>query len=238
MNTNKQMKLLVLGALVFVLAIAVAPRTFARGGDDTTNSETHSTSETEQKQANKEPETRLRNRDNTTEPTKHQTIEQEVESETHRDGSDDEKKSLPPREKLAEQKRKVCEAHAEQINKVMDNVAKRTDTHMSNITNIYVLAKAFYVKHNLTVDNFDQLVATVEAKKAAAESVASTLTKRSDFSCESDGPKTDIQEFKNQRLNKVSAIKAYRAAVKDLVAAIRTAAAASSSTNAGEGGTN
>lgn len=246
MNINNKIKLIVFGVLIFALAVTVAPRTFAREG--TTEVDTSSTSETEQKRrAEKERETRLRNQENidrqrtserTTEPSEHQTAEREVEAETHRDGSDDEKKSLPPREKLAEQKRKVCEAHAEQINKVMDNVAKRTDTHMSNITNVYVLAKAFYVKHDLTVDNFDQLVAAVDTKKAAAESIAATLTKRSDFSCESDGPKTDIQEFKNQRLDKVNAVKAYRTAVKELVAAIRTAAAALSATNASEGGAN
>lgn len=246
MNINNKTKLIVFGVFIFALAVTVAPTTFAREG--TTEVDTDSTSETEQKRRiEKERETRLRKQENTerqrtsertTEPSEHQTAEREEEAETHQDGSDDEKKGLPPREKLAEQKRKVCEAHAEQINKVMDNVAKRTDTHMSNITNVYVLAKAFYVKNDLAVDNFDQLVANVDAKKAAAESIAATLTKRSDFSCESDGPKTDIQEFKNQRLDKVNAVKAYRTAVKELVAAIRTAAAALSATNASEGGAN
>lgn len=127
------------------------------------------------------------------------------------------------REKLSAAKLKVCQTREAQVNKIMDGVVGRSQGHVDRITEIADRTKAFYEKQGKTVDTYFALVASVESARQSAQTAVDALSATADFACSSDGPKSDIQGFRNQRLSKISAIGAYRDEVKKLIVAVKSA---------------
>ena len=128
------------------------------------------------------------------------------------------------REKLDSKKNAVCAKRSDRIVELMGKVETRTQEHFKRITNVYEMTKAFYESRNLTIANYSELISSVESTKISAESAANTLMSLPEFSCSSDGPKADLQNFKNKRLDKIQAFGSYREAVKELLTAVRSAA--------------
>lgn len=126
------------------------------------------------------------------------------------------------REKLDAVKQKVCETREAQVNKIMDGVVSRSQGHVDRITEIATRTKAFYDKQGNTVDTYFALVASVETARQAAQAAVDALSTNADFTCASDGPKSDIQGFRNQRLTKIAAIGTYRNEVKKLIVAVKS----------------
>jgi len=129
------------------------------------------------------------------------------------------------RERLDAKKKAICERRESSVNKVITNVSERSQNHFDRIAKIYDLTVAFYDEKDLSISNYDELVANVATTKAAAETALRELKDAPELSCDSDGPKADIQAFRNKRLDKVEAFSAYRDAVKAFVKAVREAAA-------------
>lgn len=125
------------------------------------------------------------------------------------------------REKLNAAKKQVCEARQKRINTTMENVVNRSNRHLEYITKVAVRTQSFYAKSGVTVTNYDELVASINEKKAAAEAAIATVESKATFSCDSEGPKADIQDFRNHRLDKVEAMSDYRSAVRALIDAIK-----------------
>ena len=130
------------------------------------------------------------------------------------------------RAKLDEKKKVLCESRQDAVNGAMSNVTMRSKNTYERITKIYASSISFYQDKNLVVANYNALVEAVESAKSAALLANETLGSAPTLSCSSDGPKADVQEFRNKRLDKVAAFGTYRDAVKVLVKAIRDAAKA------------
>ena len=128
------------------------------------------------------------------------------------------------REKLDDKKKALCESRLTIVNKSMGDVVTRSQSHFNRITDVYNKVTKFYADKGLTVSNYAALVAKVEAAKTAASTADTNLAAAPKLSCGSDGPKADMQAFRNKRLDKVEAFGAYRDAVKSLVKAVRDAA--------------
>lgn len=177
-----------------VLGVTFVPQLFAVDGEDTGGSS-----------------------GSTTPPPASETKKTERESrvETRREVA---------REKLDERKKTVCETHEGTVNKAITNVSERSQNHFDRITKIYDLTVAFYGEKGLTISNYDELIATVVSTKTAAETALTELKATPRLSCDSDGPKADLQEFRNKRLDKVEAFGNYRDAVKAFVKAVKVAA--------------
>lgn len=140
--------------------------------------------------------------------------------------------------RLDDAKRKVCDKREKQINNIMNVMDTRRQNAFDRITKISEAAQAFYVKKNLTAEDYSELVATVNTTKAAATAAIAEQKAVPTFSCGSEKPKTELQTFKDKRSLSISAIKSYREAVKELVKAVRTTAKAAeakpSATQSGE----
>lgn len=128
------------------------------------------------------------------------------------------------RERLDAKKKSICESREGSVNKVITNVSERSQNHFDRITKIYDLTLAFYDERDLSISNYDELVANVATTKAAAETALTELKGTPKLSCDSDGPKADIQAFRNKRLDKVEAFGAYRDAVKAFIKAVKAVA--------------
>lgn len=171
--------------------------------------------------------------------------ETENETETHTESETEKSRSLDgstatkredrkevAREKLDDAKKKTCAEREANINAAMDRIVERSQKHIDRITAVSDKAKAFYIEKRNVLSNYDQLVANVEQKRAAAQAAVDALSTTATFSCDSDGPKSDIQNFHNDRAGKIEAVGAYRTAVKELIAGIKSVQPVDTSTEA------
>lgn len=135
------------------------------------------------------------------------------------------------RERLADVKLKVCEKRQTQVNKIMDRVVTRSTMHFERITTASERAQAFYLKQGNVLSNYDELVATAASTKTAAQTAITELEDKATFSCTSDAPKADIQDFMSHRTHKIEAMSAYRDAVKALIKGIKSVQPAEAETS-------
>lgn len=135
----------------------------------------------------------------------------------------EERKALT-REKLDAKRSAMCAKKSDRINKIMNTIENRTQEHFNRITKTYNMTTAFYESKKLNIANYDELVTSIEQAKLSAESAAKILSELPEFTCSNDGPKADLQNFKNKRLDKIQAFKTYRQAVKELLISVKNAA--------------
>lgn len=117
---------------------------------------------------------------------------------------------------------KICEKRQGAIKKSMTNVVDARQKQIDHIAEISSRVQAFYTKQGHVLANYDTLVAAVADKKAAAQAALDATKSDAPFSCDSDGPKAQLQAFRNKRTTMIDAIKAYRQAVKDLIRGVKS----------------
>lgn len=126
-------------------------------------------------------------------------------------------------EKLSATKQKACEKHKANIHNRMTKISDRAAKHLNLFTTISDRAQAFYANKGNSLTNYDELVATVNAKKAAAEAtITSATTATSGFTCDSANPKQAVEEFRTSLKSTITALKEYRTSVKDLIVGIKS----------------
>lgn len=128
------------------------------------------------------------------------------------------------KERLEGKKLKACEAREKRIDATMEQMTKRGQAHIAVFTKISDRVQAFYTDKGRTVENYDALVADVQAKKLAAEQAVSGAQSVGEvFSCASDNPKIASAEFRDAHKAQVAALKEYRNSVKNLIVAVKSA---------------
>lgn len=146
------------------------------------------------------------------------------------------------REKVAEAKDelkgdrlKVCEARRSAIQTIMKNAAVRGQDHINLFSSIAEKVEAFYVSKGKTLATYDQLVADVNAKKAAAQSAVDVVKNaQTQFDCNGTNPKGTIDVFKADIKAQETAMEAFRTSVRNLIAGVKSVqGTTSSSTNGG-----
>lgn len=126
------------------------------------------------------------------------------------------------RQKLDDAKKRICANREKTIIKRLTNVVDVRQKQIEHIDKIVKRTKDFYVKKGKTLANYDDLVAAVDEKRAAAVASLDTTKTGTTFSCDSDGPKQDLQDFKAKRTVLVDAIKEYRTAAKNLIVGVKS----------------
>ena len=217
-------------SLSLILAVTFVPQLFARDGEPGGTTTTPTTTPTTTKSGGTDGTTQKSTEPVRTEPTE---TPQSTTLEDKADNPRSEVRKEIAREKLDDTRKAKCESHQSEVNTAMEDVIQRSKNHFDRITSIYTMTTKFYVEKGLSVNNYQTLVANVEAAKVVAGTADNELTGVPQFSCTSDGPKADIQAFRNKRLDKVDAFGAYRDAVKTLVKAVRDAAQSTTSTTTG-----
>lgn len=127
-------------------------------------------------------------------------------------------------EKLDDAKKKACMNHEATINRIMTLIDKRRENSLDRISQIATAVQNFYVKKQLSVANYDDLVANVAAAKTVAEQAVSQQKAIPELKCDGEHPRADVTEFKAKKDAAKDAVKAYRDAVKALVKAVKAAA--------------
>ena len=146
------------------------------------------------------------------------------------------------REKVAEAKDELkgarlqaCEARRSAIQTIMKNAAARGQDNINLFTEIAQKVEAFYVSKGKTLSTYDQLVASVNAAKITAQNAVTTVQNaQTQFDCNGTNPKGTIEVFKAEIKAQETAMEAFRTAVRNLIAGVKSVqGTTSSSTNGG-----
>lgn len=126
--------------------------------------------------------------------------------------------------KQKERMKAKCELHKAHLDKLMTNVETRSQRVYDRITKISELIKKFYVKKELKVAEYDTLIADINVKRATAKEYLDILLANSGIDCNAESPREMVKEFRDDRKEKIEAMKAYRESVRKLLQAVRQAA--------------
>jgi hypothetical protein len=120
-------------------------------------------------------------------------------------------------------RKKLCENRKDVTQKIMDRVAQRGTQRLNLISKNSDNIQAFVTKKNLTVPNYDSLLATISAKKTAAQAAINAVTSsKESFTCDSSQPGGTLKNFNGQVKAQNQALLAYRESVKNLLRAVKT----------------
>ncbi len=133
------------------------------------------------------------------------------------------------REKLSEAKKKICLARHSVIRARSLGVVARARGLNARVETYVAAAKGFYTEKLLpagkVVENYDQLVAAVDSAKTQVQAdLTSAQEAAKAFDCKGEDPKGKLTTFKTETREFMDSLKSYKAAVKELLQAIRTAA--------------
>lgn len=126
------------------------------------------------------------------------------------------------KQRLDDAKRRVCANHQVSINKLMTRIIEQRQKQIDHISEISTRVQAFYVKQGHELANYDALVSDAGAKKAAAQAALDAAKPSATFACDGEGPKAELQAFRDKRSVVIAAIKDYRKSVKTLIEGVKS----------------
>jgi hypothetical protein len=126
--------------------------------------------------------------------------------------------------KLDTAKEKVCAMNTSRINVIVANAKQRYQTNFTLFNNVLQRIEQFYTNKKLSVSNYDQLLATVNTKKDAVTTALNAFKAEPVFSCGTGNPGEQVMKYQTEATSVRTALQSYRSAIKDLLAAVKTAA--------------
>lgn len=125
---------------------------------------------------------------------------------------------------LSEDKLKICEKRQSNINDRSTKIAERAAKHLAVFDRITERVITFYTNKGNTFATYDLLVNEVDAKRAAAQATVDHLSSlKATFNCTDAEPKIAIDGFKTALTEAQTALKEYRASIKDLIVGVKSA---------------
>jgi hypothetical protein len=229
MKIKKSIAILSVAAFTVVLGVGAGVAVYAQDGtgtgdtgsdtpnsteSTTNNSAAERTAEQQKLQAAKEAETKAR-------------AEVEKEVETAKD------RVKTAEDRLSGARLKSCQARQAAITKIMKDAGQRGTDQIALFTTITTRVEDFYKSKGKTLATYDQLVADVNAKQAAAQAAVQTVkTADTQFDCTGANPKATIDVFKAEIKAQNTAIEQYRTAIKNLIVGVKSV---QSTTSTGSG---
>lgn len=130
--------------------------------------------------------------------------------------------------KLADTKLRICKNRESNVNNLMDRITTRGEKQLELIDKIVERTQKYKTDKNLTVANYDTLLAAANAKKVAAQAAAEAVEAgKVAFKCDGTDPKGNAAVFKQLMQGQVEAIKAYRSSAIELLKAVKQSQASS-----------
>lgn len=134
--------------------------------------------------------------------------------------------------KLQETKRKICDQRAGKVSQIVAKAAAQAEKHVDFFDKASARVEEFYKNKELTVANYDTLLADVRAKRAAAVAKIAA-TKATTLDCASNSGRGNGDLLKGTLRSLHQSLKDYRLSIKKLIAAVKTAALAQRNANGG-----
>lgn len=133
--------------------------------------------------------------------------------------------------RLTAKKLERCQQRERVLNNIIARIGDRGQKQINVINSIQEKVQKFYTEKNISLDNYDVLVANANDKKQLATAeMEQVRSMNGTFSCTGENPTGVAAQFKNQAAKQSAAMKEYRLAVHELAVAIKTALGDSQST--------
>ena len=128
------------------------------------------------------------------------------------------------KERLEGRKLQACQNREKAITNIMARIGNRGEKQIDVFNKIAERTQKFYIDKQLSLSNYEALVAEVSAKKAAAQAAVELVKSTSvEFNCEGDNPKGAADSFKQLMRDQNDALKAYKTSVKNLIVGVKSA---------------
>lgn len=142
-------------------------------------------------------------------------------------------------ERRIEIKQQVCERREEALRRAMPNLANGAASVKGSFDTVYERVEGFYTEKQLTVKNYDKLVANVDGAQSEAAAALKTIeTFKFELDCENPAVGEQMASYRESILDAREALVMYRAELLELISAMRAEAATQNDTNSGEEKTN
>lgn len=127
-------------------------------------------------------------------------------------------------------KLRVCQNRQKAITNIMGRIADRGQKQLTLFSTIANRVETFYANKGKTLNNYDALVADVNAKQAAAQTTVDTIKSASTgFHCDGTNPQGFVGSFKDDLKSEITALQNYRTSVKNLAVGVKSAQGTKSS---------
>ncbi len=148
-------------------------------------------------------------------------VETEVEVESHKTIEDLKKTE---KEHTKEDRQKSCTVAEHGLETKIASLSKNATAFQVRVDNALTMAIAFQKDNNLTISNFDTLLSAAEAARTQAASSVSVLSAlNTNLDCTQPDVAQKIAEFKIAAGKARTDLKAYKTAVKAILAALEVA---------------
>lgn len=132
-------------------------------------------------------------------------------------------------------KQENCERRKAKLTSAMPKMANGANTVKSVIDKHYERVQGFYADGQLTVDNYDELVAAIELAKTEAEAALQTVNDyKFEIDCSANNTGEQLDAYRTAIKDAKTALKAYRKALVDLISSLRAEAASNRNNSEGE----
>lgn len=129
------------------------------------------------------------------------------------------------RGKLDSKRLKACQVREAQIDKILARLSANGEKKLAKITRASERIQKIYSDNSLNAANYQELLSAVNAKKAAADAaVAALRSSAAGFNCAGADPLGAGLIFKDKLKNQNTALREYKAAVKELAKTVKAAA--------------
>ncbi len=145
------------------------------------------------------------------------------------------KQQIDDLKKTAKQKTQAaretsCTARKSGVDQRVSSIAKNTADFQAKLDSIFTKVQTYKTDKNLTVANYDSLVAAVNAAKAASATSQATLDSlKPTIDCTKDTNAQAVAAYRTAAQDSRDKLKAYMQSLKDLLKAVREAKQAASS---------
>jgi len=121
----------------------------------------------------------------------------------------------------------ACQAKEDRINKRMEQLEDLAANMFQKFDAIALRVEEYYaskvVSSGKTVENYNSLVADIEAKKVLVQTnLSSAKSNAGSFSCSGNDPKGQLTQFRVDMQTVKKSLKDYRTAIKNLIVAVRS----------------
>jgi hypothetical protein len=125
-----------------------------------------------------------------------------------------------------ERHEQFCANKRRVVGSILNKITSRGQKQLDVFTRIAARTEKFKIDKNLTVDNYDALVTTVNDKKTSAQNtldkIKADAAAAASLSCDPGQPKSIVGGFKNDLKAESAALKDYKTAIKNLIVAVKT----------------
>jgi hypothetical protein len=206
-----------MASLCALLVLAASPVLAQSGRDGTSGSDDSSTTSEQESSDTAD--------DSGTTETKNET-ETEVHHKADLFRKDGEHRLTLRREakdhtKSKEQRAKTCVQIQKAVNNKLGAFNNHADKYLTRLNTLFTKVQAYQTEHNVSVANYDELVATATQKQSdATVAVEALKSLGTTIDCTSSDPASMLASVKSGATDSRDALKAYRTALKDIFVAL------------------